>query len=297
MTLRFIKPVVIGDAQLASSDVPETDHATWSVGTTYAAGDRVIKTATHKIYESVQAGNIGHDPAADTTGVWWVPIGMTNRWRMFDESVGSAAEQASSIDVTLYPQRAEGLALLDIAGAQVQVTVVDGATTVYDRTFSIGDGSILADWWEYFFTDPSPKTALVVDDLPGYPGASVRVRITGGTCRCGTLALGPVVEVGGVRVGARVGIIDYSRKETDEFGVTSVVQRSYAKRMDLTAQVAAGRLDYLVQQLSEQRARPAVWIADDDIAALVIYGWAKDWAAVLPGRILHEYSITIEGLV
>jgi len=61
-TLRLVKPVDITDAMLTSS-VPETDHPEWLPTTSYAAGARVIKTATHRIYESAAGGNLGNDPA------------------------------------------------------------------------------------------------------------------------------------------------------------------------------------------------------------------------------------------
>lgn len=294
-TLRFLQPAAIADAQFGSSNVAEADYPVWSAGTTYAADDRVINLSTHKVYQSVQAG-AGHDPALDD-GTWWVEVGNTNRWKMFDASVGSITQNAGSIDVTVYPGRADAIALLDIAGSSVQITITNEAVVVYDQTFTIGDGTVLSDWWEYFFVDPSPRTVLIADGLPGYPSAVARVVISGTACKCGTLAIGPMVEVGRVRVGARVGIIDYSRKETSDFGVTSVVERSYARRMDLDVVVPSGRLDYLTEKLAAQRAKPAVWIADNDHSSLVIYGWAKDWGVVIPGPVVLEASITIEGLI
>lgn len=40
------------------SNLPEADYAAWAAGTVYSVGDRVISTATHKIYESLR-GNRG----------------------------------------------------------------------------------------------------------------------------------------------------------------------------------------------------------------------------------------------
>jgi hypothetical protein len=53
--MNLIEPIVINDAVLSSSNVPETDYPAWSATSAYALGDRVIVAALHKIYEAVKA--------------------------------------------------------------------------------------------------------------------------------------------------------------------------------------------------------------------------------------------------
>jgi hypothetical protein len=74
---RIIRPVVITDNMLTSSNVPETVAATYAGGTTYAAGDRVglapVDGAAQLIYESLSAGNVGNAlpvPPATSTAFW-----------------------------------------------------------------------------------------------------------------------------------------------------------------------------------------------------------------------------------
>ena len=52
--LRAIKPIPVVDAMLVSN-VPETDYPEWSSTTAYALMDRVVRTTTHKVYESLIA--------------------------------------------------------------------------------------------------------------------------------------------------------------------------------------------------------------------------------------------------
>jgi hypothetical protein len=103
MTLKFLKPVAMTDALLISSTAPENDYAAWASGTTYALAARCISTTTHRIYESVQAGNLNHDPTTDTTATWWLDVGATNRWKMFDAAVGSQSSLASPLTVVIDP--------------------------------------------------------------------------------------------------------------------------------------------------------------------------------------------------
>lgn len=68
---RLIRPITITDAKLVSSSVPEATVTEYSAASTYALGDiRGVTVGTAQdVYESLQAGNIGHAPASSPT--WW----------------------------------------------------------------------------------------------------------------------------------------------------------------------------------------------------------------------------------
>ena len=99
--MKIIRPLTITDAVLAATNVPETDYPAYSGAATYALGDRVIVVGpdVHKIYESLQAGNTGHAPAASPA--YWEDVGPTNRWRPFDRSITSQVEQLSTVSYSL----------------------------------------------------------------------------------------------------------------------------------------------------------------------------------------------------
>lgn len=124
--MRILRPAIINDAAFVSSNVPET-VAAYNAGTTYAVSNQVRSDATHRLYESVQAGNTGHsldDPA------WWADIGPTNRWAMFDQVVGTQTTGATGIDVRVEPPgRVDSLALLNVDAATVRVVVTAPSPT------------------------------------------------------------------------------------------------------------------------------------------------------------------------
>lgn len=75
---RLIRPVTVTDAVLTASNVAEVPPAAYAAGTTYALAATAALfsgpgSTEGLIYESLQAGNIGHDPA--TSPLWWQPIG------------------------------------------------------------------------------------------------------------------------------------------------------------------------------------------------------------------------------
>jgi hypothetical protein len=95
----IIRPVVVTDAVLDSSNVPENDYAEWDVATAYTVGNRVILLSTHRIYEAV-GSSTGVNPATDD-GTNWLNIGATNRWKAFDQKISDPVTQLESISYTL----------------------------------------------------------------------------------------------------------------------------------------------------------------------------------------------------
>jgi hypothetical protein len=269
-TLLLLHPVTVTNAVLTSSNVAETDHSEWAAGTTYALGARVIKASTHRIYESVAATNLGHDPAAETGH--WVDVGPTNRWAMFDQALGSVTAQPSSIVVTLAPGVIDALALLDVAGDSVRVQAAG-----YDVTKPVGLGSI------QFLDVPAS-------------GAAITVTVTGtGQVAIGTLLAGPLVSLGVTEVSPTAGITDFSRKDVDDFGGVTVVERAWAKRMTARALISSDAVDVVANRIAAVRARPCLWIGDEDSDSLTVYGFFRDFSLEV-GESVSHLSLTIEGL-
>lgn len=299
MSLKFLKPVTITTAMLISSTRAETDHSAWASGTTYAAADRCISTTTHRIYASVQGSNTNHNPTTDD-GTWWIDVGPTNRWAMFDQTVGSITSQATPLTVVLDPGIISALALLDVDATSVTVSMLDApaGASVYSATYDMTDTAVLLDWYMYFFEPITPRTTLIVDDLPPYSTGRLTVSIAAATtAECGTLAVGDLVTVGDVQYGVKLGIIDYSRKETDDYGITSVVERAYAKRLDCEVVIPNTVLDYVAKSLAAVRASPVVWIVADGYDSLIVYGWSRDWGISIAYPYHSVGNLTIEGLV
>lgn len=168
--LVIVKPIEVTDSMLTASNVPETDHAVWSSGTTYAAGARVILTSTHKIYESLQATNLNKNPA--TEAAWWIEVSPTNRWKSFDTSNSTRTVQATHISYTVSPgQVITSVSALNLVGVtSIRVRMSSGAYgTVYDKTTELPSLPAITGWWEWFFSKRTPYSVFYALDLPSYP--------------------------------------------------------------------------------------------------------------------------------
>lgn len=296
--MKIIRPVTITDAMLTSSTVAETDHAAYNGATTYALGDKVIvTTADHSIYESLQAANTGNTPA--TSPAWWLKISATNRWKAFDVKVADQVSRTTDINYVLAPGAIDAISLLNIDGTSVQITMTDPTDgVVFDQTIDLTSTQNVIDGYTYCFEPIIRRTDLAVFDLPPYSAASVSITVTntGGTAKLGELIIGRASRLGYTEYDPSIGIVSYSRKDTDTFGNFIVVKRAYSKRMSCNLFLDNAYVDEVVRQLSLYDAIPLVWVAADDFSSLIVYGYYRSFDVVIPYPTQSTCSLEIEGL-
>ena len=296
--MRLIRPTTLTDAMLTSSTAPETDYPAWSSVTAYTVGARVILTATHRRYEAL-AASTNVSPSTEPTK--WLDLGPTNRWAMFDARVGTATSRTASLQVGLAPGTIDALALIDTEAESATVTLTAGGVQVYSRsqTFNVG-GVAIDNWFSWFFEPLGQKTSMLFLDVPVYAAGQISVTLTrdnpADSVSCGTLLVGRQLSLGDTEHGADIGIIDYSRKETDQFGVTSVVERAFAKRMTAKVVLATDAIDDIHRSLAALRATPVLWIGSESFESLTVYGFYKEFSIDIAYPTVSYCSLTIEGL-
>jgi hypothetical protein len=296
--MKLIRPTTLTDAMLTSSTAPENDHPVWASGTAYAVGARVILTATHRRYEAL-VGSTGVNPASDPTK--WLDLGPTNRWAMFDDRVGTATTRAGSLQVVLTPGATDGVALIDTDAESATVSLTVSGTQLYSKTqsFNVG-GTAIDNWFSWFFEPVGRKSSLLFLDVPVYEAGVITVTMTrdnpADLVSCGALLFGRQFTIGETEHGADIGIIDYSRKETDQFGVTSVVERAFAKRMTARVVMPTSAIDDVARNLAALRASPVLWIGSESFESLTAYGFYKEFSIDLAYPTVSYCSLTIEGL-
>jgi len=303
MTMNIIKPNVLTDAGLTSSTVPEDDYAAWNPATAYAQGDKVIRTSTHRIYQRLIAGTTATAPELDATN--WLDIAPTNRWAMFDAAVGTITTAQGELTVVMRPGAVDGIALLELTGKQVELTMKDApaGTVIYSKTVVL-DGTLINSIYDWFYTPYEQLTDLVLTDLPiHFVSNELTVSIVGTTplsdVSCGVLHMGEVLEIGQTQVGAKVGIVDYSRKSVDAFGNYSITQRAFSKRSDIKLVTPAGQFNRIFRDLSSVRSTPSIYIATGapGFEPLIIYGFYKDFSIDVAYQTHHLCNLSIEGLI
>jgi hypothetical protein len=331
--LKVLKPLSIKDAMLQSSSVPETDYAEWVSGAAYSLGARVILLSTHRIYQCIVAVTGATTPTSDTAH--WVEVGPTNRWAMFDSKVSTATVgTAAGLQVVLKPGRCNGLALLELAGiAACSVTCTypvtaqgtRGALTVTTRIYSFGVelttttdtrgeagtlvGSVtlaysiqlqnrnVSDWTGYFLEPFVVKTDVFVG-FPSRSDMTVTLDIASALPKIGALMIGNFVELGDSGYGVSSSIDDYSVVQTDEWGVSKLVERDYVKRVNYPVTVENWAMRRAFSTLSSLRATPAVFIGSDDYryTPFTVFGRVARFNVSLSFATYSIVNVEVQGL-
>jgi len=293
--MEILNPITVLDAML-TTNVSITETA-WTAGT-YALGTQ--RYITHTLYEVIVAST-SDSPTDGIIAVppTWADIGSINRWKMFNEIVGDQTTNSSTIDVTVeVPTACNMVAAINIEATTVAVTVTDPVEgLVFSETRNTADIGVL-DWWEYYFLTYESLTDMIFSNLPSYPLADIRVVLSlpTGTAKCGELVIGQSRFIGYTQYGTTVGIIDYSKKETDSLGRFIISQKAFSKRVDFDLDLDVNAVSAVQTYLAQNRSRPMVWVGDPIVPAVIVYGFFRNFSIVFSNAVSAACTIQVEGL-
>ena len=297
--MKLLRPVDLSQTMLISSNVVEVCGA-WSSTTAYAVDTQVVLASTQRVYQCIQGPSTNNSP--DTSILFWVDVGPSNRWAMFDDQMSTASSAYQTLSVTIATGMINSVAMIAVDAYDVQLTLRDGLNgpILYDNTLNFSVDAP-TDWAQYFFYDPdSVTTQQIIQNLPEYSSTHMTVTLRSAqTVKIGGLMFGRVVNLGTTGYGATAGIIDYSRKTTDAFGVTTFVKREFSKRLTVNMTIQNTELNRVQRALYGARAKPCVWVGSDveDISeALVVFGFYRDFTTTVSYAVESYCSLEIEGL-
>ncbi len=294
----IVQPFTVTDASLASTDVTEADYPAYNPATTYAAGANVMILATHRCYQSLVGSNLNHPPATSPT--YWLDIGPTNRWAIFDQVVGTTTKKATSFTYTIQcTGRVNSIAFLRVQATSIRVKVedyIDGV--VYDQTFTMTANSGISDWYAYYFSDFRRLTSKTVLDLPSYLNPKITFTVTNASAiaSVGVVVMGYQKSIGRTQYGSSVGIVDYSVKSTDSFGNMSVTERPYSDQGNFNIEVDNTFIDELKDLLAAYRATPFLAIGTECYESTTVYGFYRSFSLDIQYVSTSQCSLEIEGL-
>lgn len=265
--LSVLIPVPITDVMLISTNVAEGDYPIWSNSKTYAVGERCINTQTHRIYESLKAGNLNKDPASviNQTGSapWWLDVGPTNRWAAFDSQVSTQTKE-TMIKYVLKPGNINSIYLGGLDAEQLIITVRDrpGGDIIYQCTDPL-ESSMPGDYYEYCFSRFEPQRDFIVTELPPFFNCEITIELSrlSGNCACGIIVFGDFVPLGRTQYGVKVKPKSYSVIKTDDWGNTKILKRKSARDLSGSALLNIEDSESVNQCLTSVLDTPCVWVA------------------------------------
>lgn len=301
-TAKVLVPTPVTDAKLTSCTVaePAAGETAWNAATDYTVGQEAIRTALHKKYRRKVAGTTALEPENDATN--WLDIGATNRWAQFDQKIGSQTTSTGNITTVVALGSIEGVALLDLVGQSVTVTLraTPGGTVAWTRTTLLDDTTVQS-VYDWMYADYTQRRNVIHTDLSGqFPSGELTVTVTAHAsgAAIGALVAGRVHTIGLTEYGAGSGMLNYGKVIDDGFGNREWSEGGYANRVTLPLVLSADDLSRVKRLLSAQRSTPCVYIATglDKYDALNCYGVFRDLYITVPYFNTLTTNLEIDGL-
>lgn len=270
-------------------------------------GPFVSRKSVRKVYERITNGISTTAPEYDDTN--WAEVRPTNEWAMFDREISTKTIGKSGIIVTIAPGKyVNSIGLFGIIAERVEITVRDGlrGEIIYGNSdlsgpkIKVMDGTLVTDWYQYYYEPLVSLDAFIFTDLPQYINAHITVEAIGtGDVSIGLLDIGSFYDLGGTGYNTTLSLTDYSKKTTDEFGATKLVVRGFAKKLNARAMFDNVQLSRVTSVLAALRSVPCSWCATDidDLAPLNIFGWYEDMDIDVAYQKASYCTITVQGLL
>jgi len=279
--------------------VQEDDSAAWVSGTTYAVDALVHRVETHRVYKRLVAGAGTTEPESDPTN--WRDLRVTTRWAPLVMTEDTELLVIGNLHLSLPAGSSPGLYFGGIKASSIRTVVVKpDASLRSDRTHALPPA--YAGWLS------DGKASLYVD-MSGeiYEGDRIDITlmqasVSGsaiGVAGLSYLISGIDYYLGETLQGARLGITDFSRRETDEFGTTTFVRRKFAKRLNVDVMLPTADLQRVFDLLTEMRGNVVLWVpgTSSELAPLSFFGWCKDFGLTVAYTRHATCALEIEGVI
>ncbi|MFN4062334.1 MAG: hypothetical protein ACK4IA_16495 [Paracoccus hibiscisoli] len=254
--MRIIEPFAVTPAMMTATNVPENDRPAWVSGTTYAAGARVIRD--NAIWESLQGSNTGNDPSADALSEWWFRVGATNRWRAFDSRLGGVTQMVGNITYSIVlPRTLNSVAFFGLDAQSVRLRIVaPGGSVLSNVLYELSTRDQVGNFWEYIFQPFDVRNDLILTGVNMPAGVTLEITIiSSGAAAVGEIMIGNDIQIGTTLMESSLGIVDYSKKERDEFGGVFIVPRAVTKTVSFRFSVpttGARRVQQIMERITSK---------------------------------------------
>lgn len=296
-----------------SSDKPYSEFTGYKIKANYQygevdpgdpvpAGSVFIKTSSHKKYQAVADTILDPLEGLLTVPPEWVELGPTNKYSAFDGVISNQAVYQNLISYTLKPSKiVSSISGFNIDGAnKITITQKDSSgNMVYQKEVPMRDNSNVTDWYQYYFSPFIEIDQFNLNELRPYSDSEVSVEIeSSGTLGVGEIVIGVQADIGVTNYGSSLQLLDFSRKERDEFGNFNVIRRGTSKLVNYDVSIAKNRINYVFKTISELSTIPCVWVGVDEFNdATTVYGYYKDSTLNIDAPTMCSATITVEGLI
>lgn len=291
-----MKVIIPSQYSIAYTNAVDEAYPQWSPAVTYNVNDYVIYS--YKIYVSLAGANLNNVP--DVSPTFWQSIGSVNSRRMFDIYLNTATSNADNLTVKLNLVRTSCVSLMNVSARQITANLRYNGAIIWTETVDLFNNDSYS-WSDYFFNEHTYRNSYIAH-FPMYLMSELELIITNpnNTAIVGLCFVGNAKELGKTLYTPKIGIRDYSRKNTDEWGNTYLVQGYSSQEISCDVFVPSANADNVWKTLNNIRATPAIFDfnnSNTNYESLVVYGWFDDFSINLQTTEAAALNINIKGLI
>ena len=139
-------------------------------------------------------------------------------------------------------------------------------------------------FWAYIYTPIAVRSDLILPGLSLPSGSSIEITVAStGSAEVGEIMIGNQIDIGITLMGSSLGIVDYSRKDRDEFGGVFIVPRPVSEIVRFRFSVPSGGEARVQQVIRRITSKICVFYAIE----------GEDRFGMTIAGILRDYDLTI----
>ena len=308
-------PTVVTTSNVVSSTAATSLYEAYSATKTYAQAAVVsreplsysntssaVVTYLNRDYESLQSGNLGKSPDANST--WWLDLGASNKMAMFDfyANVPTVATSPLVTQVTLV-KRVNSVVLFGVEATSVTLVVTNSTGTVMFTQTVLTSQRYTTRAYEYAFGEFLSQRKFAFLDLPPITNGTYTLTVTnsGGSASIEAMCIGSATAIGEVPYGAEVDVLDFSTITRLPYGRLQLTPVKTIPKMSLEVIVKKQTLPALQRLKEENSAKPLVFLGLDDSTSqyfdpLLILGIFRRMPIVISYPVASLVRIDVESL-
>lgn len=237
------------------------------------------------------------DPITSPTK--WEDLGYTNKYKCLDASLSSRTISNQDITMSFNINKIDSLFFFNLLAESITIRLVNIAdnSLINEETLSLSSKNG-GTWYNYFFNDTTHITTANFNIPLSY---NTRIEITikalGNTCEVGLVGLGRVYNIGSTLYGASLGMVDYSKKETNSEGETYLKEGNFKIKNTVVVDTDTARASEINDFLISIRATPVIFNGATNTKALKLFGTFKDYSILINGPVISKLNLQLESLV
>lgn len=287
------------DFEVKQNDFPADTTPLYDSGKMYLTIGTKVQFKGH-VYKN--AADTDNQKAPNINPDKWVDMGVVNERAFADEYANSQSVGEGTIILKINPHADfDHISLLNMLCERCEIYDSEGEL-IFAHAGMI---KRVRTWWEYYYK-PFEGVSDMVCQLDTPISGEITIKLISSASatytKLGMLVIGLGEFMGVTAAQGNIGAINYSKKITNEWGDTRVIEGRKTKYFELTGSFARLDNNYYEPLFRKYLSKPCVFQGDegkDDkaMSVLTVFGLLKDYEIELSPMDRFSWQMSIEGLV